>query len=243
MSGRQASPVISFGTMSEYEPQLPPERVEHLRRWHETTSAKLHALGAYDTQYLGLELHVPEHVFGPTPTSDLLGQLVIERTRPGNRALDMGCGAGANGVLAALAGATVLAVDVNPHSVAAAADNAARNDASANHHAAQSDLFDSVDGTFDLIVIDPPFRWFAPTDLLEMAITDENYQTLRRFFAEAPHRLRPGGEILLFFGASGDVDHLDSLIETAGFSSELVAERTIDVRGEPTTYFVRSLTH
>ena len=228
--------------MSEYEPKLTPERVEHLRRWHETTSARLHALGAYDTTYLGLYLHVPELVFGPTPTSDLLGTLVTERTRPGSRALDMGSGAGANGILAARAGAEVVAVDVNPHAVAATAMNAERNGVADRVVALESNLFDEVDGRFDLIVFDPPFRWFAANDLLDRAVTDENYRSLGRFFADVPARLRADGEILLFFGASGDVEHLDSLIRVAGLSSELLDERTIDVRGEPTTYFVRSLT-
>jgi methylase of polypeptide subunit release factors len=40
------------------------------------------------------ELHVPQGVFAPTPTSDLLGNLVTDHAAPGLRVLDMGCGAG-----------------------------------------------------------------------------------------------------------------------------------------------------
>ncbi|WP_220449879.1 hypothetical protein [Nonomuraea longispora] len=36
-----------------------------------------------------------------------------------------------------------------------------------------SDVFSDVDGLFDLIVFDPPFRWFAARDLFEAATTDE----------------------------------------------------------------------
>jgi release factor glutamine methyltransferase len=100
--------------VTPYVPRVSAERVEQLRRWHEDVSSKLSARPTVDIEYLGLQLHVPEGVFAPTPTSDLLGNLVPDHAVPGLRVLDMDCGAGANVVLAARAGATVLGVDVNP---------------------------------------------------------------------------------------------------------------------------------
>lgn len=155
--------------------------------------------------------------------------------------LDMGCGAGANAILAAQI--TVVAVDVNPHAVAATAANAERNGVAAKILCIESDGFTNVDGDFDVVVIDPPFRWFAPRDLLERAFADENYEALGRFFDEVGTRLRSGGCVLLFFGTSGDVGHLDALITDAGLESAIVAERTIQVRGEDATYFVRRITN
>ena len=55
---------------------MPPERVERLRQWHEEASHGLHQLGAHDVGHPGLDLHVPEQGFPPTPTSDLLGREV-----------------------------------------------------------------------------------------------------------------------------------------------------------------------
>jgi release factor glutamine methyltransferase len=218
------------------------ERVEQLRRWHEDVSSELSARPTVDVEYLGLQLHVPEGVFAPTPTSDLLGKLVIGQAARGLRVLDMGCGAGANAVLAARAGATVLGVDVNPAAVAASRANADRNGVADRTEFAVSDLFDAVEGDFDLVVIDPPFRWFTPRTMLERAFTDENYATLTAFLRHVPGRLRPGGAVLLFFGTSGDVDYLDERISANGLLSATVAERTMNVRGELTTYFVRRLT-
>lgn len=230
------------GASQDYAPRMSAERVERLRRWHEEASAGLHALGAHDVEYLGLHLHVPEHVFPPTPTSDLLGREVMAAVRPGDRVLDLGCGAGANALLAARITDDVVAVDVNPHAVAATVANAERNGLADRVTVAVSDVFDAVDGTFDLIVIDPPFRWFRPRDLLERAFADENYATLRRFTTEVRARLRSGGAVLLFFGSSGDVTYLDELIVRGGLASETLAERTVHVRGEDATYFVRRLT-
>lgn len=228
--------------MSEYEPQMSAERVEHLRRWHQMTSDALHELGSHDVSYLGLDLHVPAEVFAPTPTSDLLGRLVSTRVRAGQRVLDMGCGAGANAILAAQVTDDVMAVDVNPAAVEATAANALRNGVGAHVTARVSDIFDNVTGDFDLIVIDPPFRWFPPRDMLERAFTDKNYRSLGRFMSGVSGRLRRGGEVLLFFGSSGDVAHLDSLIVDTGLSSTVLAERVVAVRGEDTMYFVRSIT-
>jgi release factor glutamine methyltransferase len=155
----------------------------------------------------------------------------------------MGCGAGANAILAAQITDDVLAVDVNPYAVAATAANAERNGVAAKIRCVESDVFTNVDGDFDVIVIDPPFRWFVPRDLLERAFADENYETLGRFIDEVGGRLRRDGCVLLFFGTSGDVAHLDALVTDAGLESSTVAERTMRVRGQDATYFVRRITN
>jgi hypothetical protein len=80
---------------------------------------------------------------------------------------------------------------------------------------ALGDVVDGVDGDFDLIVFDPPFRWFKPRDLLEAGSTDENYRALTRFIAQVKGRLRPNGRVLLNFGTTADIDYLYSLIRNA----------------------------
>ncbi|MGB8861053.1 MAG: methyltransferase, partial [Ilumatobacteraceae bacterium] len=233
--------VAGIDPHSPYVPMVASERVEQLRRWHDEVSESLHRSAPHDVDYLGLRLHVPAEVFPPTPVSDLLGRVVMSTVRSGHRVLDMGCGSGANAILAAQRTDDVVAVDVNPHAVAAAAANARNNGVGDRVRCAVSDVFERVNGLFDVIVFDPPFRWFAPRDLLERAITDENYETLGRFITEAPRHLRENGCILLFFGTSGDVGHLDALTRRARYVVQTVAERTRDVRGESTTYFVRRL--
>jgi release factor glutamine methyltransferase len=67
-------------------------------------------------------------------------------------------------------------------SAAAARYNAVRNGVADRIQICHSDVFSNVEGAFDLIIFDPPFRWFAPGELLEAATTDENYQALTGFF-------------------------------------------------------------
>src|SRR5919199_578180 len=86
-----------------------------------------------------------------------------------DRIRDMGTGSGVNAVLAAGTSPRVLAVDINPHALAATRANADCNGVADRIGGRHSDVFSPVDGTFDLIIFDPPFRWFAPRDLLEAA--------------------------------------------------------------------------
>lgn len=194
----------------------------------------MRAAGEQRLSYLGLDLVIPPGVFAPTPTSDLLGRAVLAEVQPDDRVLDMGTGCGVNAILAARVARDVVGVDVNPNAITAARANAARNGVTAAF--AVSDVFSTVSGTFDLIIIDPPFRWFAPRDMLEVAIADEGYAGLGRFFAGVRSRLRSGGRILLFFGTSGDQDHVLALVAAAGLYAEVVATREL-VRDERTVIY------
>ena len=225
-----------------YEPDFPPEHVERLRRWHEAAYAELAAAGERRMSYLGLDLIVPPGVFAPTPMSDLLGQAVLSQVREGHRVLDMGTGCGVNALLAATRTREVVGVDINPEAVAAAVANAKRNTLAGRTSFFTSDLFDEVDGTFDVVIYDPPFRWFRPRDLMEASIADEGYGSLGRFFAGVVDVLRPAGVVLVFFGSSGDEAHLRRLIDGAGLVSTTIADRRL-VRDDLTvTYFALRLT-
>jgi release factor glutamine methyltransferase len=70
----------------------------------------------------------------------------------------MGAGSGVNAILAASRSSEVVAVDVNPFAIETARQNAQRNGVSARVEVVESDVFRNVEGTFHLIVFDPPFR-------------------------------------------------------------------------------------
>jgi release factor glutamine methyltransferase len=225
-----------------YRPMMSDARAATLRRWHEAASAELHARGAHEASYLGLTLVIPEQVFPLTPMSDLLGRAVLGEVRDDDRVLDVGTGSGVNAILAARRSHDVAGVDVNPHAVAAAIRNAARNHVADRTTFFESDLFERVDGAFDLIVFDPPFRWFRPRDLLEMSVADENYRTLTRFMSEVRERLKPGGRLLLFFGTSGDMAYLRHLIDQSSLHPDTIGSRDLIKDGITVTYCTLRLT-
>lgn len=221
---------------------LTEEEVETFTRWHERAYHNIRSRGRTRMTVAGLELEIPGEVFAPTAMSDLLGTAVVKEVRPDDRVLDMGTGCGINALLAAGTAREVVGVDVNPHAVQAAKANAVRNGLDANTTYFESDVFDQVEGTFDLIIIDPPFRWLKPRDMLERSIADEGYASARRFMREARDYLTDDGRILVFFGTSGDLGYLRRLMAENGFAVETVASRELTLDGVTVNYFTFRLT-
>jgi len=177
-----------------------------------------------------------------TRFSHLLGEAVLAASGPGRRVLDMGTGSGVNAVLAASRGAEVVALDINPRAVAAASANLERHGLAGRASVRQGDVFEGIEGEFDLVVFDPPFRWFAPRDDLEAAMTDEGYGAMTRFFRQARAHLAPGGSMLIFFGTSGDLGYLRRLWEEEGFAAEVLAHQEYVREGETVGYFTFRVT-
>jgi release factor glutamine methyltransferase len=227
-----------------YTPMMSAEDVARIRRWHERADAigRDEATTDQTFDYLGLTLVVPPDVMPITRVSHTLGNAVLAEVQAGERVLDMGTGSGVNGILAATKGAHVVAVDINPHAVEAAIANAERNGVADAVDVREGDVFSVVDGAFDVIVFDPPFRWFAPRDLREMASTDENYRAMTAFFHGARDHLTAGGRMLIFFGTSGDIDYLRSLADGNGFRTEIVGENSAERDEVVTRYYTFRMT-
>ena len=96
-------------------------------------------------------LWVPATVFGDGthPTTATCLELVEAVAGRGDDVLDVGCGTGALTIAAALHGARVTAIDIDPEAAQATADNAARNGVTV---AATTTPLAEVTGTFDLVV-------------------------------------------------------------------------------------------
>lgn len=232
------------GDAAGYTPTVSAGEAERIRRWHDNAyrAAKAEAGSGQPFHYLGRTLMVPPEVHPITGMSHLLGEAVLAEVRAGDRVLDMGTGCGVNAILAASKATDVVAVDINPYALAAARANAARNGVADRIDVRHSDVFSGVDGAFDLIIFDPPFRWFAPRDLLEAATTDENYRALTTFFRQARRHLTPDGRMLIFFGTSGDLGYLRRLADESGFDTTVVASQHLAKDGWRVDYFTFRMT-
>jgi release factor glutamine methyltransferase len=152
----------------------------------------------------------------------------------GGSMLEIGCGTGVIAVSAALSRyQRVLATDINPQAVRNARLNAERHGVSCSVRCLRSDLFDAIDPRerFDLIFWSSNYVMapasYAHRSLHEAAYVDPGYRTHRRFLAEAPERLRPGGRVLLHFCTRGDTGELVRLARECDREVTAVRHRTV----------------
>jgi 16S rRNA (guanine1207-N2)-methyltransferase len=118
-------------------------------------------------------------------------------------ALDLGCGYGVVGLyLNKSHNITVDMVDINERAIELAKSNISRNHAKGNVY--KSDGFSSVNGTFDLIVTNPPIR--------------TGKKLIYQFFSEAQNYLSDNGALALVInkkhGAESAIKYLESIYET-----------------------------
>ncbi|HEY8038282.1 MAG TPA: methyltransferase [Polyangiaceae bacterium] len=143
--------------------------------------------------------------------------------RPVERALDLGCGAGAVGMLLARAAGTVVATDVNPRALAFTRLNLALNGVP-GVEVRQGDLYESVRGErFDRIASHPPFlarRAGEPGSTFTHGGTRGDELTLRMLAGAAGH-LAPGGRaVMVGDWPVVDGDPLDARVRAALGGSE-----------------------
>lgn len=153
--------------------------------------------------------------------------------RPGDRMLEIGSGIGLAAVLAARAGAHVIATDVVEAAVRCTRDNAMLNGVADRVSVRLGDGFEPVRGmTFDLIATSPPQMPTPPErERGDAAAAADNggpdgWRLLARVIEGARAHLHPGGRLVFtLFGFLGVKSALDRLAG-AGFEPSILAQET-----------------
>lgn len=226
----------------KYKPTVSKEYAEKLQKWQESVYKESKTRDTQNIEFLGRKFSIPRGIHPINPMSDLLGNSVLKETKSTDKVLDMGTGSGVNAILAASKASNIIAVDINPEAIKNAEQNAKVNGVSSKITFAVSDVFSNVKGVFNLIIFDPPFRWFTPRDIYELGTTDEGYNSLTTFFQEVEKHLKPDGRILLCFGSSGDIGYLYKLIEEHKFQKKVTAQRDLTKEDITVNYYTFLLT-
>ena len=173
---------------------------------------------------MSIDIDLLEEVYNPNDDSYLL--LDVTEVKPGEKLLDMGSGSGLIAIHAARAGALVTAADINPHAVECTKRNAMRNDARID--VVQSDLFEDVDGIFDVIVFNPPYLAVEETSTawIEKSWSggEAGTEVSAAFLNEAWKHLAPGGRIYMILSS---LSGLRSLLRAARehYRSTMIEEK------------------
>ena len=164
----------------------------------------------------------------------VLADVVAAHTRPGMRVLDMGAGTGIVGLRAAAAGASVVAVDINPAAARCARINALLNQLEERMTVLDGDLFEPIgDARFDIIAFNPPFYRGAPRDAWELAWRSPD--VAERFAAGLSEYLSADGLACVVLSTSGDADAFLRAFRAARLS--ICAMKDVDLGYERLTVY------
>jgi len=172
-----------------------------------------------------IEIDVLPEVYNPSDDSFLLLK-VVDGVTSDKSFLEMGPGTGLLSIHAAKLGARVTAADINPHAVECTIRNADRNGVRID--VIGSDLFEKVQGNYDVIVFNPPYLpgSASSTSWIERAWSggDEGSEVAIRFLNEAWKHLSPGGSIFMILSSVGG---LMSVLKSARerYDSEMLEEQ------------------
>jgi methylase of polypeptide subunit release factors len=190
----------------------------------------------YPIRALGMSLVASDNVLPPHSQETVeLFQRGLQSVKPhlpqGAAVLDMGCGCGCLTLLAAKEVGdleiNIYASDLLPEAVGTTRLNLLRSTdvgsaPSQIHLMPAGDLFQPVSTLrFDLIIFNAPWVVSRVRNRAEIAIHDENQNTIRRFFDDLPNYLSPGARVLIGYAeASGAkaIARIEVMIEAANLT-------------------------
>lgn len=179
--------------------------------------------------FMGLDFYVNEHVLVPRQDTEILVEEVLKDFHSGMRVLDMCTGSGC--ILISLMNYSNdcdgVGVDVSPDALAVAKRNQGILPAEKQITWLESDLFEKVEGKFDVIVSNPPYIARAEYETLmpevkehepKLALVAEEEGLLfyRRIINEGKSFLNGGGQIFFEIGCA-QAQAVSKLFEEAGF--------------------------
>jgi len=180
--------------------------------------------------FMGLPMKVRKGVLIPRCDTETVAGRAIGRIRENriHAALDLCCGSGCIAVaIAKYTGAFVTASDVSEDALELTRINAELNGVSERVRAVRSDLFESLSGSFGLIVSNPPYIPEEDIASLDAEVRDHEQRLAlfggadgldfyRRIAKDAPSFLQRGGWLVLEVGI-GQAKDVEQLLAQAGF--------------------------
>ena len=182
-------------------------------------------------EFMGLEFQVNEHVLIPRQDTEILVEEVMREEFDGSRILDMCTGSGC--ILISLLHYSNrcegMGADISVSALKVAEQNAFKLLPEEKQPTfIESDLFEKVEGTFDIIVSNPPYIRTAVIDTLMPEVKDhepmnalDGYEDglffYRKIVEEVPGYLKKGGRLYFEIGHDQGAE-VSALLTEAGFN-------------------------
>lgn len=183
-------------------------------------------------EFMGLEFCVNEHVLIPRQDTEVLVESVLHDLRPGMKLLDMCTGSGCIlvSIMKLQQGVSGTGVDISDEALAVARENAAKHHVTAE--LLQSDLFEIVQGVFDVIVSNPPYIRTSVIEELQEEVKfhdpvlaldgkEDGLYFYRKIVADSPQYLKRGGKLYFEIGHDQG-EAVSALMKHAGYTDVTV---------------------
>jgi release factor glutamine methyltransferase len=183
------------------------------------------------TQFFGLDFEVNEDVLIPRPETEVLVQTVLDLINAQTaesqplKVLDLCTGAGniAISLTKSAPLCKIVASELSDKALVVARRNANTNGVSDNIEFIKSDLFESIEGKFDIIASNPPYisrpeiRDLQKEVLMEPRIAldggDDGLDFYKRILDKVQEYLKPGGYLVMEIGY-GQAPRIRKIIES-----------------------------
>lgn len=176
------------------------------------------------------EFKVTAEVYEPAEDTFLLADNLD--VRRGELALELGTGCGLLAVLAARAGAKVVATDINPAALECARANALANGVADQIDFRLGNLFSPVAGErFNLVIFNPPYLPVDPEETLDGPLDrawgggPDGRRVIDRFLRELPDRLTPNGRALFVQSSLADISKTVRELESSNFQVTTIRKK------------------
>ncbi len=182
-------------------------------------------------ELFGFDVELSEEVYVPREDTYTIVEALEEEIVGGDRVIDVGTGSGVLSFVASRHAKEVVGVDISKKAVDLARKNAAKNGID-NTTFFRSDLFENVEGEFDLVVFNAPY---LPKDSRDENIegsemwSGENggLDIVDRFLARVKTHLSKEGRILFLVSSLTGMEKVEESLLEREFSWEIVREKKI----------------
>jgi release factor glutamine methyltransferase len=173
--------------------------------------------------YRGYLIKVFEGVYKPCDDSYLLAENL--EVKDDDNVLDMGTGCGIQGLIASSKARKVVSSDISKKALVCSAHNAWCNRA-VNIQFIESNLFNNIEGLFDLISFNPPY---LPTSKKDEDFEDrqiwnggkDGLQVISAFTKDVKKYLNPKGRIKIVTSSIGGIEETIQMFNKVGIKAKV----------------------